>query len=64
MSVSIVTIFHGDKEFIPLIKYNYKNLTKDKENITKFDFYKKNADSVLFQRDYEENEPVSFKLSI
>lgn len=29
--VSIITIFHGDKEFIPLIKHNYKSFL-DKEN--------------------------------
>jgi hypothetical protein len=36
MNVSIVTIIHGDKEFIPLIKYNYNNIRKDKENIDIF----------------------------
>ena len=39
-------------------------LLADKGNVTKFDHYVKNADNVLFQRDYEENEPVSFKFRI
>ena len=33
--VSIITIFHGDKEFIPLIKHNYKSFL-DEENHTNY----------------------------
>ena len=32
-------------------------------NVTNFNFYKRNEDTVLYQRSYEENEPVSFKIS-
>jgi hypothetical protein len=45
-----------------LITPRGQGLGPDGEKIQKFPAYEKNADSVLFHRDYEENEAVSYNL--
>ena len=45
-----------------LITPRGQGLGPDGENIQGFPAYEKNKDSILFHRDYEENEAVSYNL--